>query len=86
MSSQAEKAGGRDDTATPHREIYEGLTRDLGATWAWTPLTSGSSVDNLRPIVAPGDPTRTPLLWFRGTMVASQDYDCEVVLLDLPRA
>lgn len=76
----------RDDTATPHREIYEGRTRDLGATWAWTPLTSGSSVDNLRPIVAPGDPTRTPLLWFRGTMVASQDYDCEVVLLDLPRA
>ena len=24
----------RDDTATPHREIYEGRTRDLGATWA----------------------------------------------------
>ena len=49
-------------------------------------MTENSEVDNLRPIVAPGDPNRVPLLWFRGLMTASQHYDCEVVLLDRPRS
>jgi hypothetical protein len=48
-------------------------------------VTEDSAADNLRPIVAPGDPTRIPLLWFRGEMTASQHYDCEIVLLDNPR-
>lgn len=75
----------RDGTATPHREIYRGRRDAEGAGWAWTPVTGDSDVDNLRPIVAPGDPSRTPLLWFRGSMKASQHYECEAVLLDLPR-
>ncbi|MBR8640595.1 BNR-4 repeat-containing protein [Streptomyces tuirus] len=75
----------RDHRALPHREIFHGRTDDGGATWAWTPVTEDSGRDNLRPVVAPGDPGRIPLLWFRGTMTASQHYVCETVLLDLPR-
>lgn len=75
----------RDGSASAHREIYAARTDDAGATWRWRPITEGSEVENLRPIVAPGDAGRIPLLWFRGSMTASQHYDCEVVLLDLPR-
>ncbi|TWD72040.1 putative BNR repeat neuraminidase [Kribbella amoyensis] len=76
----------RDGTALAHHEIFQGRTSDGGASWTWTPVTENSDGDNLRPIVAPGDPDRVPLLWFRGTMTASQHYTCEVVLLDQPRA
>ncbi|MGP4112283.1 BNR-4 repeat-containing protein [Streptomyces sp. 4N509B] len=75
----------RTGATLPHHEIFHARTPDGGATWEWNPVTENSDVDNLRPIVAPGDPTRTPLLWFRGSMTASQHYDCEIVLLDLPR-
>ncbi|HET6743725.1 MAG TPA: hypothetical protein VFH76_32530, partial [Kribbella sp.] len=74
-----------DGTALEHHEIFHGRTTDSGATWKWTPVTANSGVDNLRPIVAPGDPSRIPLLWFRGEMTASQHYNCEVVLLDALR-
>jgi len=75
----------RSDDATPHHEIYCGRTADGGTSWTWTPLTEDSTFDNLRPIVAPGDPCRTTLLWFRGWMDASQRYGCEIALVDLPR-
>ncbi|MEU6857301.1 BNR-4 repeat-containing protein [Glycomyces sp. NPDC046736] len=81
MSTRVDPRGG--DLA--HHEIFHGRTEDGGETWAWTPITEDSEVDNLRPIVAPGDPSRVPLLWFRGDMTASQHYRSEVVLLDLPR-
>ena len=71
--------------ATVHHEIYRGVTSDDGASWEWSAITENSDVDNLRPIVAPGDPSRTPLLWFRGWMEASQRYGCEVVLADISR-
>jgi hypothetical protein len=76
----------RDGAPLAHREIFHGRAAAAGRFWAWTPVTENSAVDNLRPIVAPGDRSRTPLLWFRGPMTASQHYRCEVVLLDLPRA
>ena len=68
-----------------HYEIFHGTTSDAGITWSWTPITEDSPYDNLRPIVAPGDANRIPLLWFRGEMTASQHYRCEIVLLDIPR-
>ncbi|MEJ1112258.1 MULTISPECIES: BNR-4 repeat-containing protein [unclassified Kribbella] len=74
----------RDGTELPHHEIFHAHVTDAGTTW--TPITENSEVDNLRPIVAPGDPTRIPLLWFRGPMTASQHYNCEVVLVDQPRS
>ncbi|GAB3658167.1 BNR-4 repeat-containing protein [Glycomyces tarimensis] len=75
----------RDGTELAHHEIFNGRTSDGGATWRWNPVTESSDVDNLRPIVAPGDPSRIPLLWFRGSMTASQHYRSEIVLRDLPR-
>ena len=75
----------RDGTAMPHYEIFNGRTMDGGSKWQWQPITQESGVDNLRPIVAPGDPDRIPLLWFRGSMTASQHYRCEVVLQELSR-
>ncbi len=61
-----------------HYEIFHGTTSDAGITWSWTPITEDSPYDNLRPIVAPGDANRIPLLWFRGEMTASQHYRCEI--------
>jgi hypothetical protein len=75
----------RDGSTLPHYEIFHARTADGGSTWQWTPVTEQSNVDNLRPIVAPGDPDRIPLLWFRGSMQASQHYRCEVILHDIPR-
>ncbi|MGP5007052.1 BNR-4 repeat-containing protein [Brachybacterium tyrofermentans] len=75
----------RDGTRHAHHEIYRGHTADEGRGWDWTAITEDSAVDNLRPIVAPGDPTTTHLLWFRGEMRSSQDYDCEIVLRSSPR-
>lgn len=75
----------RDGTELPHHEIFHARTADGGSTWRWSPVTEGSNVDNLRPIVAPGDPARIPLLWFRGPMTASQHYRCEIVLQDMSR-
>lgn len=70
----------RDGSVLGHHELFHGVTDDEGASWRWTPLTTGSTVDNLRPILAPGDPERLHLLWFRGAMESSQRYRCEAVL------
>ncbi len=75
----------RDGRALPHRELFRGRTEDGGASWAWTAITEDSEVDNLRPILAPGDPAAEHLLWLRGTMASSQRFDCEVVLRSVPR-
>lgn len=75
----------RTGARTAHHEIYAGRTTDGGARWSWTAVTENSDVDNLRPIVAPGDPDRVALLWFRGEMTASQHYRCEIMLRDTPR-
>ncbi|HEY8472876.1 MAG TPA: BNR-4 repeat-containing protein [Natronosporangium sp.] len=76
----------RDGSQLPHYEIFHGRTGDGGASWHWRAVTERSGVDNLRPIVVPGDPDQLPLLWFRGTMTASQHFRCEVVLQRLTRS
>ena len=75
----------RDGRALSRRELFRGRTEDAGATWRWEPLTEDSAGDNLRPIIAPGDPATEHLLWFRGDMRSSQHFDCEVVLASRPR-
>ncbi len=60
-------------------EIYRGSTRDGGHSWKWRPLTTGSSHDNLRPIVPPRHPKGVFVLWFRGVYRAYTDYETEVV-------
>ena len=62
-----------------HRELFKGHTNDSGKTWRWTPITRDSTADNIRPIIPPGDRSRTVLLWFRGTYRTYTDYATEVV-------
>lgn len=69
----------RDGSSTPHHEIYRAVTADGGASWRFTAITSGSSVDNLRPIVPRWDSPRTALVWLRGKMKTSQSYQLSVV-------
>ena len=76
----------RDGTRTARYEIYRGTSGDGGATWRWTPITHGSSVDNLRPIVPLRQGGHQPLLWLRGTMRAPWDYQLEVVAIMNPDA
>ena len=74
----------RDNSRLRHHEIFHGRAADDGRSWSWSPITENSDVDNFRPIVVAGDHSRSPLLWFRGSMTASQHYRCEVVLLTDP--
>lgn len=73
----------RTQQTTPHHEIYKGVTTDGGATWTWTAITENSTVNNFRPIVPKWDADHTVLLWTRGTMINSQNYDLAVVGLIL---
>ena len=70
----------RDGTALPVHEIFHGRTPDGGSSWQWTPVTEDSPASNFRPIAVPGDPSRTVLAWYRGTMRSSQNYDAEVLV------
>ncbi len=75
----------RDDRRLAVHEIFRGATANGGQTWTWTPVTENSTVDNLRPIVPKWDGRHTALLWFRGKMMRSQQYDCQVVgIIDRP--
>lgn len=49
-----------------HFEIYKGVTANAGQTFAWTPITQDSSVDNLRPIVPDWNENNTAVAWMRG--------------------
>jgi hypothetical protein len=69
----------RNDTALPHREIFQGVTCDGGATFQWTPITWKSSEDNIRPLVPAWDRQNMVLLWSRGTYSTAQIYNEEVV-------
>ena len=48
-----------------HWELFEGHRSIIGA-WAWSPVTSNSSADNLRPSIAAGGGHRA-LTWMRGS-------------------
>jgi len=61
-----------------HYEIFRGHTGDLGATWAWTAITSNSSTDNVRPTI-PRWEGHTALLWLRGHYSNMLHYDQDVV-------
>ncbi|MAE28132.1 MAG: hypothetical protein CMJ87_03985 [Planctomycetes bacterium] len=67
-----------------HRELFWGEAgEDDADAWTWTAITENSSMDQLRPIIPPGEPR--VLLWLRGTLRSYTDYDLEVVGLPLPR-
>lgn len=61
-----------------HWEIFKGVTRDF-KRWTWTPVTSDSRADNLRPIVPIWPGRQRALLWLEGKMRTYTDYDFRVV-------
>ena len=69
----------RTQAGTAKYELYKGFTSDFGASWAWTPLTVGSTVDNLRPAVPKWNGDSTAVLWMRGTYATYTSWDTELV-------
>jgi hypothetical protein len=70
--------------ANERYEMWRGVTTDGGLSFQWTPVTSNSTEDNLRPYIPRrygGPPT---LLWFRGDYSAWTDYHCQIVGLFNP--
>lgn len=69
----------RDDAPLAHYEIFKGITNDFGVTWDWTPITSDSTEDNIRPAVPAWDAHNTAVFWTRGRYPGQEDYDFVVV-------
>jgi hypothetical protein len=69
----------RNDASLGVHELFEGKTTNGGVSWAWTPITFNSQVDNLRPIVPIWDANHTTLLWMRGTYSSQLDYNMDIV-------
>lgn len=67
-----------------HYEIFEGVSRDGGLSFNWTPVTHDSTLDNLRPTLPKSDGTYRALVWLRGTYRTYTDYDLSVVALAAP--
>jgi hypothetical protein len=63
-----------------HWEIFRGNTTNAGDTWQWTPVTTGSTLDNLRPIVVSDGASRKVLLWLRGTYRAYTDFQQQILM------
>ncbi len=61
-----------------HYEIFQGQTRDGGATWNWKQVTANSTYDNIRPYVVAGSEDWA-VLWLRGEYKTYTDYILEVV-------
>ena len=59
-------------------EMYEGVTADGGKSWKFTPVTTDSPEDNLRPICLAGEGYKV-LLWLRGRYTSFVDYNQDVV-------
>ncbi|RIK85083.1 MAG: hypothetical protein DCC67_04420 [Planctomycetota bacterium] len=73
------KVDPRSEQPTARYELYQGITGDGGASWSWTPITSDSTVDNLRPVVPKWSDRRRALLWLRGHYATYTRYDLSVV-------
>lgn len=62
-----------------HHEIYKGVTEDFGVSWAWSPITENSTVDNVRPIVPKSDGANSAVIWLAGEYNTFVDFDMAVV-------
>jgi hypothetical protein len=89
ISTNADPVTGKSLTSSAdqrrHRELFRGTTHDSGRSWRWEPITTNSTVDNLRPIVPRWDDPRTALVWMRGTYTNNHGaWTTAVVALILP--
>jgi autotransporter-associated beta strand protein len=69
----------RSNAATSKYELYKGFTSDFGKSWAWSPITENSTVDNLRPVVPDWNGRNTALTWLRGDYTTFTNWSTEVV-------
>jgi hypothetical protein len=60
-------------------EIFKAVTNNNGVSWIWTPITSKSVRQNLRPIIPRWNSNNTALLWWRGTYNSAQSFDAATV-------
>ncbi len=60
-------------------ELWRGVTSDGGLTFAWTPVTTNSAQDNLRPYVPRRNGGEPCVLWFRGNYPGYTSYSTAVV-------
>ncbi|MFT4176727.1 MAG: BNR-4 repeat-containing protein [Luteolibacter sp.] len=60
-------------------EIWRGVTHDGGLSFEWTPVTTNSSEDNLRPIVPKHHGRTECLLWFAGSYSTFSDYSTRIL-------
>lgn len=61
-----------------HWELFDGR-RQAGGSYAWSPLTANSTVDNIRPVMNASRSGASALAWMRGTYTTFLDYRLEVV-------
>ena len=72
-----------------HFELYQGRTTNGGLSFAWTALTTNSTVDNFRPYVPRNRRGVPALIWFRGSYPTFTSFTTSVVGLftnEFPRA
>ncbi|MCP5534101.1 MAG: BNR-4 repeat-containing protein [Akkermansiaceae bacterium] len=62
-------------------EIFKGVTSDGGLTFTWTPVTSNSEQDNLRPIIPENSPFDETLVWFNGTYNSYTSFSTRVLAI-----
>ena len=66
-------------------EIWRGITLNGGLTFTWSPVTSNSPQDNLRPIVPENHGLSKHLLWLQGTYASYTNYSTKVMgIFDSP--
>jgi hypothetical protein len=61
-----------------HYELFEGRSKDEGASFKWRPLTLNSTEDNLRPIIPNWDGPQRIVLWMRGSYRSYTDWDTQI--------
>jgi len=69
----------RDSSSTSKYELYKGITSDFGESWAWTPITENSTIDNLRPVVPEWNGQNTAVAWLRGDYNTYTNWTTDVV-------
>ena len=65
--------------ANARYEIWRGKTTDGGLTFAWTPITTNSALDNIRPYIPRRNGGEVCVLWLRGSYSTYISYAMSIV-------
>lgn len=66
-------------SASQRYELWRGVTADGGLTFTWSPITTNSAADNLRPYIPRRNGGERCVLWFRGSYASYTSYSCSIV-------